>query len=83
DGRATAGNTKMPVRKPKSLSTFVAGFKAACTKRINKHRQTPRIPVWQRNYYEHIVRDEDSLNNIRKYIINNPANWQQDEEYEP
>lgn len=34
--------------------------------------------LWQRNYYEHIIRDEDDLNRIRKYIHNNPANWTKD-----
>ena len=39
---------------------------------------TPGAPLWQRNYYEHIVRNEKSLNRIRQYIINNPANWEND-----
>ncbi len=38
------------------------------------------MPVWQRNYYEHVIRDDDDLNRIREYIINNPASWQEDEE---
>lgn len=37
--------------------------------------------LWQRNYYEHIIRDDDDLNRIREYILNNPANWQDDDEY--
>jgi REP element-mobilizing transposase RayT len=36
--------------------------------------------LWQRNYYEHIVRNEDDLNRIREYIENNPANWETDRE---
>ena len=35
--------------------------------------------LWQRNYYEHIIRDDDDLNRIREYILNNPANWEDDE----
>jgi len=35
--------------------------------------------LWQRNYYEHIIRDEHNLNRIREYIKNNPANWDNDE----
>jgi len=31
--------------------------------------------LWQRNYYEHVIRDEESLNRIREYILNNPAQW--------
>ena len=36
--------------------------------------------LWQRNYYEHIIRDEDSLNRIRQYIVDNPARWDSDGE---
>jgi len=50
-------------------------------KQINKIRQTPGISVWQRNYYEHIVRNETDLQRIREYIINNPLNWEMDENY--
>ena len=53
---------------PKSLSSFIAGYKSAVTKRINQIRQTQCIPVWQRNYYEHIIRNEYDLNKIREYI---------------
>ena len=67
-------------RKPKSLASFVSGFKSAVTTRINKIRQTPRIPVWQRNYYESIIRDEKGLNTIREYIIANPQKWSDDPE---
>jgi len=62
------------------LPAFMAGFKAAVTKRINELRRTPAAPVWQRNYYEHIIRDEESLNRIREYIINNPLQWDTDPE---
>lgn len=56
---------KMLCRKPRSLSSLIAGFKSATTKRINEIRQTQTIPVWQRNYYEQIIRDEASLNKIQ------------------
>jgi REP element-mobilizing transposase RayT len=62
----------------KSLSSFVAGFKSSVTKQINQIRQTPGIPVWQRNYYEHIIRNDNELNKIREYIINNPKRWKED-----
>lgn len=64
---------------PKSLSSFVAGFKSSVTKQINLLRETPRIPVWQRNYYEHIIRNHQALLNIRHYIENNPLNWVSDQ----
>ncbi len=72
-----------PYRKPKSLGAFIAGFKAAATKRINEMRAMPGAPVWQRNYYEHIIRTEKELETIRRYIINNPRRWELDEENRP
>jgi len=63
-----------------SIATIVRSFKSAVTKRINEHRGTPGAPVWQRNYFEHIIRSEDSLNRIRKYIAGNPARWGYDRE---
>ncbi|NHC33239.1 transposase [Scytonema millei] len=67
-------------RKPRSLPSLIAGFKSATTKRINEIRQTPKIPVWQRNFYEQIIRNEGSLSKIQQYIINNPSNWLHDTE---
>jgi REP element-mobilizing transposase RayT len=61
-----------------SLSSFVGSFKAAATRRIKALSLTPDSPVWQRNYYEHIIRDDKSLDAIREYIDNNPANWASD-----
>ncbi len=58
---------------PGSIPTIVRSFKSAVTKRINECRGTPGHPVWQRNYYERIIRDEFALMCIRRYIIANPA----------
>jgi REP element-mobilizing transposase RayT len=63
-----------------SVGALMAGFKSAATKRINQMRRTPGVPVWQRNYYEHIIRNQASLGSIRAYIAANPANWAEDEE---
>ena len=52
--------------------------KATTTKRINEMRELPYAPVWQRNYYEHVIRDEESLNKIREYIIHYLARWEYD-----
>jgi putative transposase len=68
----------IPPRKPQSISSFMAGFKSAATKRINILRDTPGTPVWQRNYHERIIRDKLALNNIRRYIQMNPINWELD-----
>jgi putative transposase len=58
----------------------MAGFKSSVTKRINVLENTPGAPVWQRNYYEHIIRDEQDYERIFNYIANNPSNWPEDEE---
>ena len=61
-----------------SIPTIIGSFKSAVTRKINIARNSSGSPVWQRNYYDHIIRDEKSLNQIRKYIINNPLSWEQD-----
>ena len=61
-------------------ASFAAGFKAAVTTRINTLRCTPGAPVWQRNFYEHIVRNEKELLEIQQYILDNPAKWELDKE---
>jgi len=66
--------------KPNSIGSIVASFKSTVTKRINLLRKIPGQSLWQRNYYEHIIRDENELNKIRRYIINNPAKWSYDRE---
>ena len=63
-----------------SLSTIVRSFKSATTNRINDLRKTPGGLVWQRNYYEHVIRNEQSLQRIREYIAGNPARWGVDRE---
>lgn len=76
NGRSPLHRTNMG---SKTLSSFMAGFKSTVTRQINQIRNTPGISVWQRNYWEHIIRDEKSLENIRNYVINNPAKWDEDE----
>lgn len=59
-------------------------FKSAVTRRINTHRAQrgfPSTTVWQRNYYERIIRDEKELHETQRYIIENPLYWPQDELY--
>ena len=64
---------------PKSLSSRIAGFKSATTKKINIIRNTPKTPVWQRNYYDHIIRNDESLERIREYVQNNHLSWENDQ----
>ena len=63
-----------------TIGAVVRGFKSSVTKKINMMRSTTGAPVWQRNYYEHIIRDEEELNQVREYIVNNPLQWQFDRE---
>jgi REP element-mobilizing transposase RayT len=65
-------------RSPKSIGAMIAGFKSATTKRINEFRQTPGVKLWQRNYCEHVIRNEHDLAEIREYIHNNPLKWESD-----
>jgi len=66
---------------PRSIGAIMAGFKSAVTTRINTIRKSPREPVWQRNYYEHVIRDDKEYLAIEGYIENNPANWVKDSLY--
>lgn len=75
---AMTGTSAPTGPKKKSLGAFIAGFKAAATLRINVLRKTPGRPVWQRNYYERIIRDERGYITISDYIVNNPRNWRAD-----
>ena len=76
----TAINERFGKPTSGSLPTIVRSFKSAVTKRINELRGTPETPVWQRNYYEHVIRDEGDLNEIREYIMSNPLKWELDRE---
>jgi len=64
---------------PNSIGTVIGQFKSIVTKRVNKLRGTPGAHVWQRNYYEHVIRNENDLNDVRQYIINNHSQWDMDE----
>ena len=64
------------VRPVRSLGSMISGFKSACTTRINQLRRTPHTPIWQRNYYERVVRDVGALESARRYIRDNPVRWQ-------
>jgi len=60
----------------KTIGSIIRGFKIGVTKWFRNNTDIYR--VWQRNYYEHIIRDEIDLNRIRKYILENPLKWQDD-----
>jgi len=63
-----------------TLGSIVGSFKSSTSRLINAMQKTKGIPIWQRNYYEHIIRNEEDLNRIREYIANNPSQWNEDDE---
>jgi len=64
----------------RSLGAFVVGFKASCTKRMNALGIATAGRLWQREYFEHVIRSDAALEPIRRYIENNPAKWTEDRE---
>ena len=88
DGRASLPQPQPPQktgvahRTPKSISSFVAGFKSAATKRINTFRHTPGTAVWQTRFHDHIIRNAQSYERIAAYIAANPALWQDDQYFQ-
>ena len=72
----------VPSRKRHPLSEIVRAFKSFSARRINEARDTQGTKIWQRDYYEHIIRNDRELARIQEYILNNSANWAQDD-YNP
>ena len=64
-----------------SIPTIVRTYKASVSRRIQKEHHEANI--WQRNYYEHIIRDQADYERIAGYILSNPVNWDNNEEYFP
>ena len=65
---------------PKSLGAIVRAYKSAVTYAVNALQNQHGAVLWQRNYYEHIIRDEKDLQAKRDYIMDNPLNWEDDDE---
>jgi REP element-mobilizing transposase RayT len=63
-----------------TISSIIGSFKSICTKKINKI-QNQTFFGWQPRFYDHIIRNEKSLNAIRQYIRDNPINWCEDKLY--
>ena len=84
-GVATHASRQMKVSarnfRRDSLGSILGQFKRAVTIRSKLLVLPPEQPIWQRSFYEHIIRDERSLNGIRKYIAENPAAWFDDSLY--
>ncbi|MGZ6317531.1 MAG: transposase [Anaerolineales bacterium] len=65
---------------PGSIPTIIRSYKSAVANRINLMRGRRGYPVWQRNYYEHIIRNEKDWDRIHRYIGSNPGMWAEDQE---
>lgn len=85
-GKDTAGTPTAaplsPVVAPKnhSLADVVGAFKSISTIQVNRLLQRKGVPLWQRSYYEHIIRKGEDLRKIQQYILENPLNWALDTE---
>ena len=66
--------------KPGSLAAIMQNYQSVTTRKINHIRKISGQKLWQRNYWEHIIRNEIELNRIREYIVNNPLKWKLDNE---
>jgi REP element-mobilizing transposase RayT len=74
-------------RQPKSISSFVAGFKSSTIKQIDDWIDSNNLPMakfnknnplWQSNYHDHIIRNETEYRHISEYIVSNPIDWKED-----
>jgi len=82
--RAPTGETVIVERfgkpVPGSIPTIIRSYKSAVALRINYARPSDSTPVWQKNYYEHVIRNEQDMQAKWDYIESNPANWENDNE---
>ncbi|MBW4521017.1 MAG: hypothetical protein KME16_15100 [Scytolyngbya sp. HA4215-MV1] len=62
-----------------SVGAIVLNFKSVTSRARNRIQRSSGIIMWQRNYYEHMIRNEESLHRLRQYIQNNPLSWQEDQ----
>ena len=79
EGAASSAPTPGSKNSP-TLGDVVRVFKSTSAIKINRIFSRTGRSIWQRNYYEHVIRDEESLDKIREYIINNPVSWSFDRE---
>jgi putative transposase len=81
---SVGANNYSPLREnkhgtSKTIGSIIRGFKIGVTKWCRQ--KSTDFVVWQRNYYERVIRDDNELNQIRQYVANNPVNWEMDENY--
>jgi putative transposase len=64
--------------RPRSLSSFIGGYKSSVSLKANRLRNTPGHDVWVPNFHDRIIRNDREPNAIRQYILNNPLRWELD-----
>ena len=64
--------------RKRSLGAVVGAYKSAVSKHAHRSGHLSGLPIWQRNYYDHVIRDDAGLDRIRQYIADNPARWAED-----
>ncbi len=74
------GNPPLREKMRHGLPEIVRGFKTFSSWRINAIRHNHGCPIWQRNYYDRVIRNENELTRARSYIVNNPLKWEHDKE---
>jgi hypothetical protein len=74
------GGATTPLQMAPTLGQIIGGFKYLASKTINEMDGTPGRKILQRGFHDHIIRNENELKRIRKYIVDNPKNWKDDED---
>jgi len=74
----STGRMQIKDAKSGSIPSIIGNYKSLVTRRINNVRRTPGGMVWQRGYYDRIIRNEREYDAIRAYIIANPDRWGED-----
>ena len=80
-GRSPLQLSKQHGPMKRSLGSLVAGYKSATIRRSIQIGCGITTSIWQRNYYEHVIRNETDLEEIREYIKNNPIKWLEDKNH--
>ena len=72
-GQANVGGSSGT--RPRSLGSIIQNFKSISTRKMKQAFQSSAAHIWQRSYYERVIRDQAELNNVRRYIETNPDRW--------
>ncbi len=80
-GEPTGAAVQGTASSTPTLGDVIRAFKSVSAIQVNRLLSRSGQPLWQRNYYEHIIREEDDLGRIRQYILDNPVKWPEDTEH--